>query len=425
MSDKPKSRKLVPHFKQDPGWRHKQHTNPANKKYTRDEILEKYVDRGPPGMVNPELAEVLVSEKSLPPIQRPHTAFTHSLGDDVNSRKAPAREKRHEKTPEWFLEDASATLGKKRKGSDKGKARKDSADISEENKPATDTAAGLKYEQMKDAKNVPHSILEEPEIKAALIEEEFSNVDKLYEEKVKKEVEEDESVPEWDEPNPAETLPPVPSKESLKAQPVSYIHKYQTEYLKAEHSKGNPFASVILESGMIDNQGFVVPLPMTKPYDRIWYYKDPQNLVQGPFSTIEMFNWCTQGYFSSDLPVSHGTREHFIPLRMFNMTRQEAPGVASLFKHYQGPTQSLPTPSTAKTLKEIEETQPGVWGKKYKDMFPELGTEDKQLEKATDQLKNMLGIKTSQPKSGWGNKQAGPVKSLSEIQREQALSKFP
>jgi hypothetical protein len=76
-------------------------------------------------------------------------------------------------------------------------------------------------------------------------------------------------------------------------------------------------------------------------------------------------------------------------------------------------------------LKEIEETQPGVWGKKYKDMFPELGTEDKQLEKATDQLKNMLGIKTSQPKSGWGNKQAGPVKSLSEIQREQALSKFP
>lgn len=37
--------------------------------------------------------------------------------------------------------------------------------------------------------------------------------------------------------------------------------------------------------------------------DKQWFYKDPQNTVQGPFSSADMERWFLAGYFTGNLPV--------------------------------------------------------------------------------------------------------------------------
>ena len=37
--------------------------------------------------------------------------------------------------------------------------------------------------------------------------------------------------------------------------------------------------------------------------DKQWFYKDPQNTVQGPFSAADMERWFSAGYFTILLPV--------------------------------------------------------------------------------------------------------------------------
>ncbi|CAJ1368823.1 unnamed protein product [Effrenium voratum] len=58
------------------------------------------------------------------------------------------------------------------------------------------------------------------------------------------------------------------------------------------------------------------PLPMTKPAavvraeeeeifqkERCWYYKDPSQRIQGPFTTSQMQHWQQVGYFKPELPI--------------------------------------------------------------------------------------------------------------------------
>ena len=56
------------------------------------------------------------------------------------------------------------------------------------------------------------------------------------------------------------------------------------------------------------------PTPVTAPIipqqrapviidDKQWFYRDPQNTVQGPFSAADMERWFTAGYFTVNLPV--------------------------------------------------------------------------------------------------------------------------
>jgi PERQ amino acid-rich with GYF domain-containing protein len=37
--------------------------------------------------------------------------------------------------------------------------------------------------------------------------------------------------------------------------------------------------------------------------DKQWFYKDPQNTIQGPFSSADMERWFAAGYFTILLPV--------------------------------------------------------------------------------------------------------------------------
>ena len=45
------------------------------------------------------------------------------------------------------------------------------------------------------------------------------------------------------------------------------------------------------------------PAPATIIDDKQWFYRDPQNTVQGPFSSADMERWFAAGYFTTSLPV--------------------------------------------------------------------------------------------------------------------------
>lgn len=62
---------------------------------------------------------------------------------------------------------------------------------------------------------------------------------------------------------------------------------------------------------------------------KCWCYRDPQGVVQGPFSTLEMRHWDSCGYFGPDLPIRYAEGGYFYPLRV-------------LFPHPMTPFHSLP-----------------------------------------------------------------------------------
>ncbi len=47
-----------------------------------------------------------------------------------------------------------------------------------------------------------------------------------------------------------------------------------------------------------------------------WFYTDPQNQVQGPFTQETMKVWNDDGYFSSELPIKLGRWQQFHPFKM-------------------------------------------------------------------------------------------------------------
>jgi hypothetical protein len=47
---------------------------------------------------------------------------------------------------------------------------------------------------------------------------------------------------------------------------------------------------------------------------KVWWYRDPQGVVRGPFSTTEMKAWADKGYFSSGLEIALSDRGPYLPL---------------------------------------------------------------------------------------------------------------
>ena len=82
-------------------------------------------------------------------------------------------------------------------------------------------------------------------------------------------------------------------------------------------AKGNPFAKALIQTGVDagDDDKIYFPLGL-KPYERVWFYKDPEGTVQGPFSCIEMFNWTFRGCFPDELEISFTDME-FVPMNKF------------------------------------------------------------------------------------------------------------
>ena len=79
------------------------------------------------------------------------------------------------------------------------------------------------------------------------------------------------------------------------------------------------------------------PAPATFIDDKQWYYRDPQNIVQGPFSSADMERWFAAGYFTTLLPVKR------LGEAQFSTIQQLTKELGRLPFRSDGP--SLPSPS--------------------------------------------------------------------------------
>lgn len=232
---------MVDH-KPNSDWRHKQ-VNESGNKYSKTEILENFKDCEQPDGFLPHSS--ILSQECLKPLGgvKPGTVV-------CSARKYSGGK---EKMPLWYEDDK------------------------------------VDIENLRDAEDV---------------EEKFSHVDVLYEEKIKSCVEEDEKFPEWDDLN---TVPEEVEHEVIV---------YPIGLIKMHAEEGNPFAAIILTHSS-ENGESLITNPSSIPFEKVWYYKDPQNNTQGPFSTIEMFNWSAAGYFTNNLQIAHLTPCHFFALQMY------------------------------------------------------------------------------------------------------------
>lgn len=62
---------------------------------------------------------------------------------------------------------------------------------------------------------------------------------------------------------------------------------------------------------------FIQRVPNHDFNEEVWFYKDPQNEIQGPFNSCDMDNWNNDGYFSLSLEIAWNQKENFIFIEQF------------------------------------------------------------------------------------------------------------
>ncbi|OMJ87098.1 hypothetical protein SteCoe_11247 [Stentor coeruleus] len=362
-----RTRKLAPNYSRQE-WRSKPVGNSASLRYTREFILKNYQNLIEPNFSSKDDIQEIILNSPSPPLLTAFFPFAHNLGEEVNSRKHVPREKRPEQIPEWYEEEGPKEIINKPPVS---------IEICEKPQVKEEQQNDIKVVlTCKQVKNLDNDLQSEDKD----LEEKFTKIDLEVEEKLKKNNEEDDyAAPEWDEP----------TKEEFTFEPIK-IPKPQTpifdvNLLRYHFAVGNPFAQTLLEFALPYNKNFVTYTPGSKPFEKIWFYKDLEGQVHGPFSTLEMFAWTIRDCFPPDLEIAVGSSAYFVPMNIFN-TMPHLMEELSQNKRDKNV-------KDMKTLEEIENYQSQMAGKANM-VNVEAKNNAKTNEMATRELKNMLGLFT-------------------------------
>lgn len=299
MSEKLKPRKLAPTFTQDQKWRNKVKLNTSSKRYEREVILRTFQATHSLPIPVPDDILPLFEPISLVPTV-PMDGFLHGLGDFVNSRKFVQREKKSEKIPEW-LETAEE--------------HKDF--VNEEGKapevPSQEAKEPLQKEEKTVVEEFPENYLDKDHNKKG----KEVKAKKKEEVKAKKAVEHKKEKPS--QTKPVESLKEeakfIPEEKKTTEEPA-IVPAYDRKLLTFFYNKGNPFAKAMVQNGF-DSSDDKIYFPLgSKPYEKVWFYRDPEGNIQGPFSCIEMFNWTIRKCFPDNLEISFCNTE-FVPMNSY------------------------------------------------------------------------------------------------------------
>ena len=410
--------RIYPYPRSQPAWSKGHTENSAAIRFPRDQLLALFLHSEAPEFYVPaeELAEVTLPTTALP-VLTAGCALRHNLGEEVNSREKTI------KVPDWYSTDGQTVL----------KPKEQIAAIAPEVIPITPKPAAKPAEPLRPLKivldptavvrNLPRSLEvlapkagPEPVPGDDVFEERYSAIDVEMEKKLKAHDEEGEEMPEWAESVPAKPSPPLQRAEPVAASDPR-TRRFSIQLLQRQITTGDPFARLILDNGTPDSQGFTHLQPFSLPMEKVWYYKDPQQQVQGPFTTIEMYSWNIMGYFPVNLQVAWRAPVEFktlVQLQRESGPREESEVVAGLFEKFTG--EVAQKPANAKTVHEIEKSAT-KWGNAYDANFPVFSQPGDTEAAAT--LKSLLGIKSEAKPTPWGLPSKPQAKSLVEIQKEQ------
>lgn len=421
-TERTRARRTHPYQRSEPAWHKGPAENTAALRFPRDQLLALFRSSDMPVFLVPaeELADVTL-QTSAQPASTAGTVFSHNLGEELNSRE------RQTKLPDWFPLAEGQTL--------QDFKPKDPIPIPAPEvlplpafKP-TEPSRPLKIvlDPKAVVRNLPRDLevlalpsAPEPVPREDVFEERYSTIDVEMEKKLKAQEEEDEEMPEWAESAPEKTFQSA-KRTDLVVSSSSRPRRFSIQLLTRQVASGDPFAQKILDSGIPDSQGFTHLEPYSLPMEKTWYYKDPQQQVQGPFSTIEMYSWNVMGYFPAQLQVAWRSPVDFKPLTQFQRDaghREEPAVVSGLFEKFTG--EVAQKPANAKTVGEIERNS-NKWGKAYEAQFPTFS--QKGDSEAAAALKSMLGMKPETKPTAWGSPAKPQAKSLAEIQKEEKAAR--
>ena len=425
-TERARSRRTHLYQRSEPAWRKGHIENSASIRFTRDQMLGLFrSSESPIFLVSAEeLAEVTLQSAALPAL-RAGLPFSHDLGEDVNSRERPM------KVPDWYpVTEGQTVLDLKPKEQIPEPPHEPVALPPAAVSPrpvAKPVEPPRPLKIVLDPKAVVRNLPKDLEVLALqaeqpvapeseVFEERYSAIDVEMEKKLKMHDSEDEEMPEWAETVPDKSYQPAKRAEP-QYNPDRQARRFSMQLLMRQAANGDPFAKLILENGTPDSQGFTHLQPYSAPMEKVWYYKDPQQQIQGPFTTIEMYSWNIMGYFSPKLQVAWRTPADFKTLAQLQRDsgrREEPSVVAGLFEKFTG--EVAQKPANAKTVNEIEKSST-KWGNAYDAHFPAFSQPGDVEAAAT--LKSMLGIKPETKSNAWGPPAKAQPKSLAEIQKEQ------
>lgn len=422
-SERSRAYRTSPYPRSQPTWSKGHTENSAAVRFTRDQLLALFLSSEAPEFSVPveELAEVTLPTTALPALAV-GCAFRHNLGEEVNSREKQI------KVPDWYPMAEGQTVLDLKPKEPISEQVPEIIPVTATPRPAAKPTEPLKplkivLDPKAVVRNLPQRLevlapkaVPEPVPEDDVFEERYSAIDVEMEKKLKMHDEEDEAIPEWAESVPDKVNPPA-----KRAEPVyvsdSRTRRFSIQLLRRQMSSGDPFARLILDSGTPDPQGFTHLQPYSLPMEKVWYYKDPQQQVQGPFTTIEMYSWNIMGYFPEHLQVAWRAPVEFKTLTQLQREaghREEPEVVAGLFETFTG--EVARKPANAKTVHEIEKSS-HKWGNAYDAHFPAF-SQPGDIEAAAT-LKSLLGIKPEVKPTVWGLPVKPQAKSLVEIQKEQ------
>lgn len=114
--------------------------------------------------------------------------------------------------------------------------------------------------------------------------------------------------------------PPIsahPTPHSIKIEPtppaVSVIQQPQMMQLTQPTSKPKPSIPSMMPK--IPSAAIIQQSADAIIDDKQWFYRDPQNVVQGPFSSADMERWFNAGYFTVLLPVKRHSETQFTTIQ--------------------------------------------------------------------------------------------------------------
>lgn len=312
MSDKPKPRKQNNSLF-DLSKKIKGKKNLALNRYKREFILEKYAKLSTPFNYIPEDILLLY----LPEPQNTCLeirGFFHDLGDQINSRSYPRERKVNASTdlletleeqinevyeynepPDFDDNDSIEENDRIVLNTDKIVLKSDAPEFI-----SSFTPSALQPEEKKVNKfsfKLPiNDIIEKKQFSPNLNDQVIKKVNKkdLYQSKSNRGYKSDRNYQEH----------------------ISIIPAYEKTLLTLFSNKGNPFARTMIQTGIEGEDGRIYFPLSTRPYEKVWSYKDLEDNVQGPFSSIEMFNWTVRRCFPDNLEISFCNTE-FIPMNNY------------------------------------------------------------------------------------------------------------
>lgn len=89
----------------------------------------------------------------------------------------------------------------------------------------------------------------------------------------------------------------------------------QVPLMKSTVTSSSPTGPVGLQRPIqVHGHPMMVPQPQPTPSNELWYYRDPQNKIQGPFTGAEMAEWYRSDYFDESLYVRRVCDSRFATL---------------------------------------------------------------------------------------------------------------